>query len=1180
MLPSKGYFSAIPCVFYLAGNCERPHCHYRHCARDKTNNSNDGQDSPSEEAEIGNWLGANLSESVVTEMVEKAVDKVFVEDPIRAETLDREHIIKTALDKLKEENLIKKANANQKGQSSGAGFPSYKPTPIAELNKRHIPVVYAPERPLSAIRKEKCLDEKSHISSLTFPSSPHTDSFKLWDEKCLKSISHSSAITTPSFDSVMDENSLETKDGSSLDVFPNLLDSSMEGNYSSGHGKNNVVNSYNASSVKSLPRPPASTVVAVCNNVFTEFGSNGSMHEQRESDLLGENHLEEKVRCESRESSAAFNSNTVQESIKTKEQNDKAASISDDSGPNSRKEQSGSSHKPISESEKKSSHKETSKSHHTKKSDKLVASEDDKLGDKHKIQKPLDSTSKHKQERTSSSTSKDKHRSKDREKNGEQNRKSKCKGNGTDKEKKTSLQLDPSRKSVDSSKEDSSRTKKMEKVIDKNDKKHSKSIEKHDKKDRDKHYEKLKDDKRSQGSKSNPDEIYKKSSAKSSKHSSDHHRDKSKSSSHSKSISGATSLKIDGVSKAKKRKLEDEVQQPDKRMKVSGKSAFEGDSKNVPTNHYSTEIDILNNSEIENVQSTVPSADNSSQAVYLNDSGSDDMDVESVIYSPTNHLDAISISSSDSEMKEDNQDEFIEVNYKRSKERREQICSSRSADTLSSVSDKRWTKAKEAIQRNTSAKIRIAHVPNVSNILSAKTRLLSKTPQTPTAYISTSSVTTDPEDGPIPKVVKRVAHGGQGGGKLPTLIHSPEIKVNASVRQHFCNIFYNEFGKFLRPDDARNKAAAEEFEVAKKCSLTKIYRNNCSLLLLKIRKTKGKLHEDEAAAEKLDSSSTPEYTYGWNLYKCFSKYLMTEEELVQHGYPMPLPGQSNCAYTEKSARRYCVQQPDDKPFTRKCVNCGKLYDIDEDGMPTTSNDCSYHWGRLRRIPGRVLASEKFTCCDGADDAPPCQSSTYHVWSGRNEDCMPGFVKTREFPSYKDESSAGVYALDCEMCYTTRGLELARLTVVDLNEDIIFDEVVSLECPVLDYCTRFSGIDESKMRLAKFSFGEVQQWVLNNIYDKTILVGHSLENDLKVLKIFHKRIVDTSVTFPHKFGFPQKCSLKYLASSVLSLTIQESEHGHDSKEDAVTCLKLIITKIKDDSKVRKPRVIIGFSGKKR
>lgn len=52
---------------------------------------------------------------------------------------------------------------------------------------------------------------------------------------------------------------------------------------------------------------------------------------------------------------------------------------------------------------------------------------------------------------------------------------------------------------------------------------------------------------------------------------------------------------------------------------------------------------------------------------------------------------------------------------------------------------------------------------------------------------------------------------------------------------------------------------------------------------------------------------------------------------------------------------------------------------------------------------------------------------------------------------------------------------------------------------------------------------------------SILVGHSLENDLHALKIIHKKIVDTSVLFPKKNGF--KFSLKTLAFNYLKKVIQ-------------------------------------------
>lgn len=56
--------------------------------------------------------------------------------------------------------------------------------------------------------------------------------------------------------------------------------------------------------------------------------------------------------------------------------------------------------------------------------------------------------------------------------------------------------------------------------------------------------------------------------------------------------------------------------------------------------------------------------------------------------------------------------------------------------------------------------------------------------------------------------------------------------------------------------------------------------------------------------------------------------------------------------------------------------------------------------------------------------------------------------------------------------------------------------------------------------------------------ETILIGHSLESDLKAMRLVHHKIVDTSIVFPHRLGPPYKRALKTLASEVLQLIIQE------------------------------------------
>lgn len=59
------------------------------------------------------------------------------------------------------------------------------------------------------------------------------------------------------------------------------------------------------------------------------------------------------------------------------------------------------------------------------------------------------------------------------------------------------------------------------------------------------------------------------------------------------------------------------------------------------------------------------------------------------------------------------------------------------------------------------------------------------------------------------------------------------------------------------------------------------------------------------------------------------------------------------------------------------------------------------------------------------------------------------------------------------------------------------------------------------------------------HSRTILIGHSLDSDLKALKLIHETVVDTSVLYPHKMGLPKKKALKTLCIDHLKRIIQEN-----------------------------------------
>lgn len=89
-----------------------------------------------------------------------------------------------------------------------------------------------------------------------------------------------------------------------------------------------------------------------------------------------------------------------------------------------------------------------------------------------------------------------------------------------------------------------------------------------------------------------------------------------------------------------------------------------------------------------------------------------------------------------------------------------------------------------------------------------------------------------------------------------------------------------------------------------------------------------------------------------------------------------------------------------------------------------------------------------------------------------------------------------------------------------------------------------------------TLADVQKKLLTLFHSTTILIGHSLESDLRALKVSHGTVVDTALLYPHPAGPPVKHSLRGLVQRELGRFIQQpSARGHDSREDALGALHL-------------------------
>ncbi|XP_044046219.1 RNA exonuclease 5-like [Siniperca chuatsi] len=164
----------------------------------------------------------------------------------------------------------------------------------------------------------------------------------------------------------------------------------------------------------------------------------------------------------------------------------------------------------------------------------------------------------------------------------------------------------------------------------------------------------------------------------------------------------------------------------------------------------------------------------------------------------------------------------------------------------------------------------------------------------------------------------------------------------------------------------------------------------------------------------------------------------------------------------------------------------------------------------------------------------------------------GFVCTDSVDSVTDNSP--LYGLDCEMCLTEKGNELARVSLVDSDGNCVLDDLVKPQNRILNYLTRFSGITAAMLRPITTTLRDVQVKLRALLPSDAVLVGHSLNNDLIALKLIHQHVIDTSLLYRREFG--QRFKLKVLAETVLKRQIQtEEKKGHNSTEDAVAALEL-------------------------
>lgn len=184
-------------------------------------------------------------------------------------------------------------------------------------------------------------------------------------------------------------------------------------------------------------------------------------------------------------------------------------------------------------------------------------------------------------------------------------------------------------------------------------------------------------------------------------------------------------------------------------------------------------------------------------------------------------------------------------------------------------------------------------------------------------------------------------------------------------------------------------------------------------------------------------------------------YILSEEEMKTWGYFTEVPqdpGGSN---------------PSSEGKTAKCERCTQPFQVKR---KDEADSCSFHWGKpfSRQIVGSCkflgliaclafilyssicLQGEKvrvFTCCSRPVSEGGGCSVGPHVFY---ESSLPDLHSRHSFSMLKEaqeddaDSALPVVALDCEMIYTTGGMRVARVSVVDGSGAEVFDEIVRMD----------------------------------------------------------------------------------------------------------------------------------------
>lgn len=322
----------------------------------------------------------------------------------------------------------------------------------------------------------------------------------------------------------------------------------------------------------------------------------------------------------------------------------------------------------------------------------------------------------------------------------------------------------------------------------------------------------------------------------------------------------------------------------------------------------------------------------------------------------------------------------------------------------------------------------------------------------------------------------RVAHASKVSvdvkAKAPPVLEPEQKKVSYNIRMQYYNLMVNHCIKiYPNLEDAWDRAQTEELAVLNKVSTANIYKTSALNTINKLKKeaagndpgekqktishdvllagkiglksswstnNKIKVAQSESSLLTIDNCTSRE------AYKLVVDCILTEQLLEENGFPRPGP--------KRGMAKIFTAKPKKPPKEdeRYCSRCCKVFRLDDYDEPAFDK-CNYHLKRSGHI--NRSADRMYYCCQSSAGSDGCCFANYHVTDYLDYDNLNGYVTTMEPDEDYEPSKKDMFALDCEMCYTTGGFELTRITVVNFDEKVVYDTLVKPENKIVDYNTK-------------------------------------------------------------------------------------------------------------------------------